>query len=337
MKKLFAVLVALGVIGAGALFVIAREALEPVGPVDGERAALELFVVEPGAVLRGVAKQLQERGLIRDERAARLWARFEEPPGQLRAGEFELSPSWSTPKIIGHLYNGPIKTYAAVIPEGIRATEVAQRLEDGGLVDAEDFLAVVRDPAFARSLGIGADHLEGYLFPETYRMPRGLSAKQVARILVKQFFAAWQGIEERAKATGMSMHEVVTLASIVEKETGAPEERPLIAAVFLNRLKKGMRLETDPTVIYGIEDFDGNLTRAHLEDRTNPYNTYRIESLPPGPIASPGREALLAVVEPADTEYLFFVSRNDGTHKFSKTYQEHDRAVTQFQRRRRKQ
>ena len=131
------------------------------------------------------------------------------------------------------------------------------------------------------------------------------------------------------------MHEVVTLASIVEKETGAPEERPLIASVFANRLARRMRLESDPTTIYGIPDFDGNLRRRDLENEDNPYNTYRIPALPPGPIASPGRAALAAVVEPADSEYLFFVSRNDGTHVFSKSYTEHVRAVDRYQRRRR--
>jgi UPF0755 protein len=131
------------------------------------------------------------------------------------------------------------------------------------------------------------------------------------------------------------MRETVILASIVEKETGAPHERPLIAAVFLNRLQRGMRLETDPTVIYGIPDFDGNLRRRDLENRENPYNTYVIAGLPPGPIASPGREALLAVVEPAESDYLFFVSRNDGTHRFSRTFAEHELAVNEFQKKRR--
>jgi UPF0755 protein len=132
------------------------------------------------------------------------------------------------------------------------------------------------------------------------------------------------------------LRELVTLASIVEKETGAPEERPLIAAVFMNRMRLGMRLETDPTVIYGIADFDGNLRRVDLENEANPYNTYRIPGLPPGPIASPGRDALRAVLAPADSPYLYFVSRNDGTHLFSRNYRDHERAVVQFQKQRRR-
>jgi UPF0755 protein len=150
---------------------------------------------------------------------------------------------------------------------------------------------------------------------------------------VKQFEETWHRIEPHTRDHGLSRHEIVTLASIVEKETSAPEERPLIAAVFLNRMKRGMRLETDPTVIYGIEDFDGNLRRRDLNDASNPYNTYRIAGLPPGPIASPGAHALRAVLEPAETDYLYFVSRNDGTHHFSRSYREHANAVNRYQKR----
>jgi UPF0755 protein len=152
--------------------------------------------------------------------------------------------------------------------------------------------------------------------------------------MVAQFFAAWNPLAPEASRRGLSMHEVVTLASIVEKETGVPEERPLIASVFANRLARGMRLESDPTVIYGIEAFDGNLRRVHLEDASNPYNTYRIAALPPGPIASPGAAALRAVVQPAQSDYLFFVSQNDGSHVFSRTYREHRAHVDRHQRRR---
>jgi UPF0755 protein len=151
--------------------------------------------------------------------------------------------------------------------------------------------------------------------------------------MVQTFLETYRELEPEASRQGIPMRELVTLASIVEKETGAPEERPLIAAVFLNRLARGMRLETDPTVIYGIENFDGNLKRVHLEDADNPYNTYRTRGLPPGPISNPGRAALEAVLRPADVPYLFFVSRNDGTHVFSKTYAEHARHVDRFQRR----
>jgi UPF0755 protein len=185
-------------------------------------------------------------------------------------------------------------------------------------------------------MGVEGPTLEGYLFPDTYRFAKGLPAESIVRTMVDRFRAVYEDVRRASPATSLSMHEIVTLASIVEKETAVPEERPLIAAVFLNRMRRGMRLETDPTVIYGISDFDGNLRRVHLEDESNPYNTYRIPGLPPGPIASPGREALQAVLAPADSPYLFFVSRNDGTHVFTTSYRDHSRAVAQFQKQRRR-
>jgi UPF0755 protein len=201
-------------------------------------------------------------------------------------------------------------------------------------VERAAFLGAALDPEVARRLGVEGDTLEGYLFPETYQLARGLEAEEVAAAFVGEFLARWAELSPLAQAQGRSMKEVVTLASIVEKETGADGERPLIASVFLNRLARGMRLESDPTTIYGIPDFDGNLRRVHLEDEGNPYNTYRIRALPPGPIANPGVDALRAVLEPSESDYLYFVSRNDGTHKFSRTYREHVEAVNRFQRRR---
>ena len=161
-------------------------------------------------------------------------------------------------------------------------------------------------------------------------------ADEAVDAMVDEFHETAGEFEEQIRAQELSLHELVTLASIVEKETGAPHERPLIAAVFLNRLERGMRLETDPTVIYGVENFDGNLRKVHLLDATNLYNTYKIAGLPPGPIANAGREALAAVLNPADSPFLFFVSQNNGTHVFSKTYAEHERAVDRYQRRRRR-
>jgi UPF0755 protein len=245
-----------------------------------------------------------------------------------------LSPTQSPQEILEWISRGRVVTYEVVVPEGFTLAQIAKRLAAEQLADPEAFLAVARDPATAAEIGVEGSTLEGYLFPETYRIPRGLAPEEIARTLVEQFLEVWREIEPRAREQGFSMREVVTLASIVEKETAAPNERPLIASVFRNRLERGMRLETDPTVIYGIEDFDGNLRRRDLENRDNPYNTYRIPGLPPGPIASPGAEALHAVVEPAESDYLYFVSRNDGTHVFSRTYREHARAVDKYQRRR---
>jgi UPF0755 protein len=254
--------------------------------------------------------------------------------GELRAGEYDLSPHLTTGEILERIAEGQVRTHRIVVPEGLTATEIAQRLEENGLADAGEFLAAVRARELVNDLGVEGESLEGYLFPETYRLARGLPAAEIARAMVAQFHAIWPEIAPGSEALGLSMLETVTLASIVEKETGAPAERSLIAAVLHNRLRRGMRLETDPTVIYGIPHFDGNLRRDHLDDTGNPYNTYQIRGLPPGPIANPGADALRAAVEPADSSYLYFVSRNDGTHEFSSSYAAHAAAVERFQKRR---
>jgi UPF0755 protein len=250
----------------------------------------------------------------------------------MQRGEYRLSPAQPPGEILEWIASGRVVEHEVAFPEGLTAAQFAERLAAAGLVERDAFLAVVQDPAAPAQLGVEGSSLEGYLFPETYRFPRGLAPVEIARAMVGQFLAAWAGIEPRARERGLSMRDVVILASLIEKETGAADERPLIASVFLNRLRRGMRLETDPSVIYGIADFDGNLRRRHLEDDANRYNTYRIAGLPPGPIASPGAAALRAVVEPAETQYLYFVSRNDGSHAFSKTYAEHLAAVNRHQR-----
>ncbi len=325
---------ALGIVVAVGAWIWIQRSLAPVDE-GGAAARIVSFEIEPGDSLGHVANELEEDGLIRNARVMRWFAKAEKLSSQIKVGEYELSAGQSTPEILETLARGRVRTHAVVIPEGQRAVEIADRLAEAGLVDRDAFLAVVFDPDIPEEFGVEGPSLEGYLFPDTYRFARGLPAKRVAKAMVDEFLSVYESLDHDESEGGLSMREHVTLASIVEKETGAAEERPLIAAVFLNRLKRGMRLETDPTVIYGIEDFDGNLRRVHLQDEENPYNTYRIRGLPPGPIANPGREALRAVLEPADSPYLYFVSRNDGTHVFSKTYVEHDAAVDRFQRRRR--
>ena len=323
-------------IGMGGLFVLAeygRSELEPVAVTASPR----IFEVEPGSTFRSVANRLEQGGLIRNARLAIWLARYNDMDGRLHVGEYELSPHQSTKEILEDITQGHVKTWRVTLPEGSRSDEIAERLEASGLVDSEQFKAALGNQSLADELGVPTIDFEGYLYPDTYSLPRGMSSEEVVRVLVGQFDRVWESeIEIQAKAAGLSRNEVVTLASIVEKETAAPAERPRIAAVFLNRLQKGMRLETDPTVIYGIEDFDGNLRRRHLNDKNNPYNTYQHFGLPPGPIASPGLAALQSVVNPEETDYLYFVSKNDGTHQFSKTYAEHVKAVDEHQRRKRR-
>lgn len=324
------VLVALGV--ALALSVAAGGTAKWLLAPVSDDPALTRVDVPSGSSLWRIATGLERAGVVRSAHAFVLLARWRGVASQLRAGEYALSPSWGAARVLEQLVAGRVVTYEVVLPEGLTAAEIAARLEAATLVRADEFLAVARDPAVAREFEVEGTGLEGYLFPETYRMPHGLTAKQVARVLVDQFRAQWAPLEADARARGLGLQQVVTLASIVEKETGAAGERPLVASVFWNRLGRGMRLESDPTTIYGIPDFDGNLRRAHLEDEANPWNTYRIVGLPPTPIANPGAASLAAVVRPATSEYLYFVAKGDGTHIFARSYAEHLDNVARYQR-----
>jgi UPF0755 protein len=325
---------ALALAAAGAAIAARAWWLRALSAPEGEREAA-IVEVPAGASLRAVAAQLEAKGAIRDARAFAWLARLERKDGALKVGEYEIAPGLGAREVLSLLVEGRVRLHALTIPEGLRIEEIAARVAEAGFGTARDYVALARDAAFARAQGAEGDTLEGYLFPETYHFPRGASAKEVIGAQLAQFEQAWSELAPLAARRGLTRRQVVILASLVEKETGAPEERPLISAVFHNRVARRMRLETDPSVIYGIPNFDGNLRRVHLEDEANPYNTYRIPSLPPGPIANPGAAALRAAVEPAPgVDFLFFVSRGDGTHAFSSTYAEHLLAVRKYQLRR---
>lgn len=302
------------------------------GPRDPS-GAVRLVEVPRGATLSRVGRSLEREGLVRSGRAFEILGRLEGAAPRLQFGEYELSSAMTPREILTRMVEGRVKTYDVTLPEGLSAREILERLVAAGVAERAGLEAVLQDPACAERFGVEGPGLEGYLFPDTYRFPRGLTAAEIVGALVERFQRAWEPLAPLAAAQGMGQRQVVTLASIVEKETGQAGERPLVASVFRNRLARGMRLESDPTVIYGIAGFDGNLRRAHLDDPSNPYNTYQIAGLPPGPIASPGDAALRAVVEPAVTEYLFFVARGDGSHVFSERYGDHVRAVNEHQRR----
>lgn len=333
-RRLVFVALALALAFGAASFAVslARTALSPLntGP-----AATQSFAVEPGETLGSIAARLEAEGILRSATAFKALTRWRAEESALQVGEYALAPSLSADEILATIVNGRVVTYTVSIPEGFTMLQIAERVAAAELAEASAFLEVTRSAEVAAKLGVEGNTLEGYLFPETYRIPRGLPATEVVRILTREFQRAWKKVEAAAAKRNMSMRDVIILASIVEKETAAPKERPRIASVFHNRLEKNIRLATDPTVIYGIANFDGNLKRRHLEDPSNPYNTYKHPGLPPGPISNPGEAALIAVVEPEDSDYLFFVSKNDGTHIFSKTYAEHERAVDYYQRRRR--
>jgi UPF0755 protein len=302
-------------------------------PADKDGKA-QLVIIREGLTLNEVARELEKRRLVRHRSIFVLWAEWKGYGTRIKAGEYRLSAAMSPVGIMEKLTRGEVITYPVTIPEGYTLAQIAAALGEKGLVGEKHFLSLCTDKKMIARFGIQGTSLEGYLYPDTYQFARGISPLSVTETMVHRFRQMVKPLEGRDKEVGMTMRDVVILASIVEKETGKAEERPLIASVFLNRLKKGMRLESDPTVIYGIKDFNGNLTRKDLSTPT-PYNTYVIRGLPPGPIANPGLASIRAVLYPAETDYLYFVSKNDGSHYFSKTLREHNRAVRKYQKRRR--
>jgi UPF0755 protein len=300
-------------------------------PLD-EKAADQVFTIAPGQHFKAVAESLNAKSLTASAPKLQLLARLKGWDRQVQAGEYQLSAAMSPLEMLDAMVTGKVLLIRVTIPEGFTLTQIAQAVEAAGLSSADDIMAAARQAALLQRLGVASANAEGYLFPDTYLFARNTSADEVVAAMVSRFEAVYTAeFHSRADELGLTRHEVVTLASIVEKESGNVSEQPRIASVFHNRLGRGMRLESDPTVIFGLGDaFDGNLTRQHLVT-PNPYNTYTMAGLPPGPIASPGETALKAVLFPEDSSYLFFVSKNDGSHYFSKTYAEHNRAVRRYQ------
>ena len=290
--------------------------------------------IPAGQAFSATAESLFAAGIIRSPFKFRLIARLKGYDKQLKAGEYILSASMPPIKILEKLVKGTVKLYKLTVPEGLNIYQVAELVAKEGMAEQKAFVEMATDTAFASASGISNGNFEGYLFPETYYFPKNVSVKTIISTMVRRFRQVFRPEwKDRSKQLGFSIHQVVTLASIIEKETGAPFERPLISSVFHNRLRKKMRLESDPTVIYGLESFDGNLNRKHLETFT-PYNTYRIKALPPGPIANPGQASLEAALYPANTKYIYFVSKKDSTHQFSTNLKDHNQAVRKYQLRR---
>lgn len=301
-------------------------------PYDREARQVR-FLVPKGASFQEISRDLARDGLLRFPELFSLLARLMQRDQDVRAGEYLFDSSWNPRALLDALRQGRVVLRKVTIPEGSTVLQIARLLERARLADPREVLQAQTDPAFLQELGVEAGSLEGFLFPDTYYFAEGLPAREILRHMVARFREVVDPeIRGRQETLGLSLLEVVTLASIVEKETGNDEEKPLVASVLHNRLARGMPLQCDPTVIYGIEGFDGNLTREHLTTPT-PYNTYTQAGLPLGPIANPGAVALLAAVAPADTSYLYFVSKNDGTHQFSSTLREHNLAVRRYQMR----
>jgi UPF0755 protein len=325
------IFVSIGLLFLVVVFFFLGFGLFVLSPAD-KGGADQVFIVKEGSSLNDVAGDLETRGLITNKSLFVLWTRVKGYGKDIRAGEYSLSPAMAPVHLLEILRKGLVILHPVIIPEGFNRDQIASALAAKGLADKKRFLELTQDKALVRQYGISGPTLEGYLFPDTYHFSRGTPTLAILDTMVKRFKQVVSPFMDKSQGSGLKFEEVVILASIVEKETGRPEERPLIASVFLNRLKLGMRLESDPTVIYGIENFDGDLKKKDLMEKT-PYNTYVIHGLTPGPVANPGLESIKAVMDPARTDYLYFVSKNDGSHHFSKTLAEHNRAVEIYQKR----
>lgn len=300
----------------------------------GENATPQVIEVATGENFTSLSSRLKQAGLITSARRFKWLARAKGDDKRLKAGEYVLAANMPPDEMLDILVNGKVLLRRLTIPEGYTLNQIADEIEGLGIAQAAEVKALASDPVLLNSVNCPGTNLEGYLFPDTYFFPKGAPVKVVMENMLHRFNETFtEPWRQRAAELHLSVHQIVTLASIIEKETGDPSERPLIASVFFNRLKKKMRLESDPSVIYGIENFNGNLTRRDLTTKT-PYNTYIIRGLPPGPIANPGRASLEAALYPAQTEYLFFVAKQDGTHYFSNNIQDHIRAVQKYQLRR---
>lgn len=296
-----------------------------------------LYDVEAGAGFARIAEQLEKKGLTGDAFKLRLLARWKKWDNRLQAGRFQLNTGLRPEELLDRLVNGRPLLYRLTLREGLTWWETAQLVEEAGFARADDFRAVIFDPEFLRHHGIPFFSAEGFLFPDTYLLkkspfPDQAAARAVANRLVDTFFrktaALWTD-DKRPKER--EMRRILILASIVEKESALAEERPRVAGVYGNRMKINMPLQADPTVIYGLgPSFDGNLRRAQLDDTRNLYNTYKISGLPPGPICSPGLDAIKAALEPEQHDFLYFVAKGDGGHVFSTNLNDHNRAVRRW-------
>lgn len=292
------------------------------------------FTVEKGASLQGIARRLGERGILERPRYLVLLGRLAGNAQQIQAGEYHIAPGTTPAQFLDAMVRGQVIQYALTLVEGWNFREVMAAVSASEHL--EHTLSGASPEEIMTAIGRSGEHPEGRFFPDTYHFPRGLSDREFLQrayeAMEEHLTREWANRSEDLPFE--SAYEALTMASIVEKETGVPGERPEIAGVFIRRLEKGMRLQTDPTVIYGMgEAYDGNIRRRDLETYT-PYNTYRISGLPPTPIAMPGAEALHAVMHPADGNALYFVSKGDGSHYFSSTLEEHNAAVRKYQLRR---
>lgn len=299
--------------------------VQPAG--DGKR--VYGLTVPKGAGFVQVARDLERQGIVRSALHFRLVGRLKGLDRRMQPGDYRLNSAMTPVEILEKMASGVSDARKFVVPEGYSIYQLAELLEKQGLFGGKEFLAVCKDKLVLQHFDLGAKSVEGYLFPGTYLIGFQLDVRGLVMEMVREFRHRIISLQGQLDQSGLSLHQVVTLASMVEKEAVVADEKPLIASVFRNRLKIGMPLQSDPTAIYGVRAFGGTVTRQDLK-RKSPYNTYHVRGLPPGPIGNPGIEAITAVLQPARTDYLYFVARKDGTHQFSRTLQEHNQGVRQF-------
>jgi UPF0755 protein len=334
MKKALVLLLLAFVVVGGAAALGTALWQRPAQPFKGYDAPEQFVNLAPGSSPRVIGEKLVEAGVVRDTLTFRLALWRSGVARQLKAGEYRFDAPVSALDAVAKIARGDVFLLPITFPEGLTIDDMAAIFEARGFGPAATFKSAASDRGLVADLDPQARNLEGYLFPETYALPRHASANDLVHIMVRRFRQVFAPLQDAAAAEGRSVHDVVTLASIVEKEAGKREERPMVAAVYVNRLRIGMGLQCDPTVIYGLRlagRYSGNLTRENLA-WNSPYNTYVHAGLPPGPIAAPGRSALEAAAHPAPVDYLYFVSRNDGTHAFARSLEEHNRNVYRYQK-----
>lgn len=302
--------------------------------ISDDRTEL-LFDVAPGSNMTQIAADLENKNLVRNAKLFLFYSRFKKMNSKLKVGEYSLNQAMTPNQILEVLASGKSVTRNLTIAEGLSIFDIAEILEKSGVGEKKEFFSLAYDKDFIKSLlQEDLSSLEGYLFPETYKITKFESMKSIVTQMVRRFLTVWSRYELQAKQKGWSRNQLITFASIVEKETGAAFERPLVSSVFHNRLNKKMRLQTDPTVLYGVALKNGampiNITKTDLLTPTK-HNTYTNYGLPPTPISNPGEDAIKATFEPVKSNYLYFVSKNDGTHIFSENYGNHNAAVRSYQ------
>lgn len=307
-------------------------------PYKGYQAAEQFVEIPSGIGTSSMGKRLAEMGVIRSAPSFRLAVWMRGAGRKLQAGEYRFDRPMTPTEVVDKIARGDVYVRAITFREGLNIREMASLFESGGFGTAADFIAAAKNASLVHDIDREARDLEGYLFPDTYTLQRRATAEQLVERMVGRFKKAWTPeLQQQASARGLSTRQLMTLASVVEKETGKAEERPVVAGVYTNRLRIGMPLQCDPTVIYALMlagRYDGNIRKDDLQI-DSPYNTYRYRGLPPGPIAAPGTASLVAAARPADVPFLYFVSRGDGSHVFSATLAEHNRNVVTYQLRRR--